>query len=159
MLKGIDTRNYFKNYKRYIMNPWIHSIPTCSISLLYHSDHLVLCENKPITMRFSCIHFAIEGKKYCMCQLIILDVSTSCTLCFVYEHILLQVNTVILARNSAWWIQILPLCIPFFFFFFVKNTYICTGKNAKLKERKLEFSSWFCHPDSGQVSWAHFPHL
>lgn len=47
----------------------------------------------------------------------------------------------------------------FFFFFFVKNTYICTGKNAKLKERKLEFSSWFCHPDSGQVSWAHFPHL
>ena len=61
-VKGIDTKNYLKNYKRYIMNP-PHSIPTCSMSLLYHSDHLDPCENKPITRRFHCIHFAIEGKK------------------------------------------------------------------------------------------------
>lgn len=114
MLKSVDTESYFKNYKRYIMNPW-HIIPTCSISLLYPSDHLVPCGNKPITLRFCCIHFAIEEKKkYCICQLIIPDVSTSCTLSFVYEHILLQVNTVILAENSAWWIWILLLCIHYF---------------------------------------------
>ena len=120
MLKSVDTENYFKNYKRYIMNPW-HIIPTCSISLVYYSDHLVPCGNKPMTLRFCYIHFAIEGKKkYCICQLIIPDVITSCILCFVYEHILLQVNTVILAENSAWWIQTLPLCIHFF-----KRTFTC----------------------------------
>lgn len=158
MLKGIDTGNYFKNYKRYITNPWIHSIPTCSISLLYHSDHLVPCENKPITMRFCCIHFAIEGKK-------ILYMPVNHPRCKHQLHSLLCLwahftsgkhcnsgtKFCLMDTNSA--------IMHSLFFFFLKNTYICTGKNAKLKERKLGFSSWLCHSDSGQVNWSHFPHL
>lgn len=149
MLKGIRHWNYFKNYTRYRMNPW-HNIPTCSISLLYHSDHLAPCENKPITTRFCCIHFTIEGKKIpympvnhprCKHQLH----SLLCLWAHFTsgKHCNSGRKFCLMDMNSA---------IMYSLFFKRTFTFVQEKKNTKLEERKLECSSWFCHPDSKQVN-------
>lgn len=152
MLKGIGyTEHYFRSYKRYIINPYSHMQPFPAISFRSPCPMWEKPHYHEVLLPSVCNW----RQKYCVCQLIIPDVSTSCTLCFVYEHIFLQVNTVILAENRAWWIWILLLCIHYF----LKNIYICTAENTKLEERKLECLIWPCHPWSRQVNWSQFPHL
>lgn len=135
ILKGIGyTEHYFRSYKRYIINPYSQMQPFSAISFRSPCPMWERIIKKKHYHEFLLHSVCNWRHKYCVCQLIIPDVSTSCTLCFVYEHIFLQVNTVILAENSAWWIWILLLCIHYF----QKNIYICTAENAKLEERKLE---------------------
>lgn len=115
------------------MNPW-HIIPTCSISLLYHSDHLVPCGNKPITLRFCCIHFAIEGKK-------ILYMPVNHPRCKHQLHSLLCLWAYFTSGkhcNSGRKLCLVDMNPVVMYSSFFKNICICTAKGTKLKESKLD---------------------
>lgn len=61
---------------------------------------------------------------------------------FVYEHVPVQVNTVILAENCAWWIWFLSIMHAQHF----KEHLHCCRKRM-LAPRKLEFLSWLSQFD------------